>query len=315
MDTLKSVEVKTEEKLAIGLGLRTKQFLLASLALMRPKQWVKNSFVFAGLIFSQNILEPQLFLLTFWAFISFCLLSSSVYIINDLSDIEEDKLHPRKKNRPLPAGRITSTQAISLLTVLLAASLLLAWNLGNLFFAVAVIYFLLIVGYTFLFKHIVLLDIFTISAGFILRVVAGTVVISVIISPWLLICTLLLSLFLALIKRRAEIVSLENGGVDHRKVLQDYSIKFVDQLISIITAATITAYSVYTFTASKTEFLMLSIPFVIYGLFRYLYLVHEQDMGCSPEEVLFKDKPLLINISIWVVLSAVILYLEKWSLL
>ena len=240
MNILKSVEVKTEQKFAIGLGLRVKQPLRASLALLRPKQWVKNSFVFAGLIFSQNILDPQHFLLTFWAFISFCLLSSSVYIINDLSDIEEDKLRPQKKNRPLPSGRITSARSIMLLTVMLASSLLLAWNLGNLFFSVALIYFLLIVGDTFLSKHIVLLDIFTISAGFILRVVAGTLVISVIISPWLLICTLLLSLFLALIKRRAEIVSLENCKVDHRKVLKDYSIKFVDQLISVITTATST---------------------------------------------------------------------------
>ena len=315
MDTHKTIEVKPEEKLSLGFRIELISFLRATITLLRPKQWIKNLFVFAGLVFSQNIFEAHLFLLTFYAFLSFCFLSSSVYIINDIVDLEEDKLHPHKKNRPLPQGQISIKQAVFLLIIMLSISLSIAWVLGPPFFIVALAYFVLINCYSFWFKHIVILDVFAISAGFLLRVVAGAVVISVIISPWLLICTLLLSLFLALAKRRYEFISLENNGTNHRKVLQDYSLKLIDQMITIITAATIMAYSTYTFTASKTDYLMLSIPFVIYGLFRYLFLVQKKDLGGSPEEVLLKDKPLLVTIVIWGLVCIFILYLEKWSFL
>jgi len=314
METQKSIEVKTEEKLALNLGSIIKTFLQAGFALMRPRQWIKNAFVFAGLIFSQNLLDFHLFVLTASAFVAFCFLSSSVYIINDIVDIEEDRHHPLKKNRPLAAGTISTVHALFIMALLLAASFTIAIILGLYFTLISLAYLALISGYTFWFKHLVIIDIFAISAGFLLRVAAGTVVIGVGISPWLLICTLLISLFLALIKRRHEYISMENGGADHRKVLTDYSASFIDQMISIVTAATIMAYSLYTFTASQTELLMLTIPFVIYGLLRYLYLVHKKEMGGSPEEVLLKDKPLLVNISLWVIFCMVILYIDRWGI-
>lgn len=284
--------------------------LEAAFKLLRPRQWSKNFFLFAGLLFSGNLLNLLLCGKTLLAFGAFCLLSGAVYVVNDLADLEEDRQHPRKRYRPLAAGRIRPRQAQVVLGVLLAASWGLSFILGKSFLLVTVLYFLLVTGYSLYFKHIVILDVFAVALGFLLRVVAGVVAIGVRISPWLLICTLLLSLFLALTKRRHEHLSLGEGGSVHRPVLADYSVVYLDQLINIVTAATIMAYSLYSFTASPTTDLMLTIPFVIYGLFRYLFLVHKKAWGGNPEEVLLQDRPLGISILLWVLACVFILYVR-----
>ncbi len=276
--------------------------------LLRPKQWTKNLLLFAGLLFSKNLFNPRLFFITVIAFIAFCLLSSACYIINDILDAEQDRKHPTKKLRPLAAKRIQVRQAIFGSLLLLSISLILSWYINVYFFVTSLGYLLLIFSYSYWLKHIVIFDVLAISAGFLLRAIAGAVVISVRISPWFFICTLLLSLFLALTKRRYEYVSLDNNGLDHRRVLEHYSIEFLDQLISIVTSSTIMAYSLYTFTTSTTGYLMLSVLFVIYGVFRYLYLVHKKDMGGSPEDVLLKDKPLIVNILLWIMFVLIVLY-------
>lgn len=279
------------------------------LALMRPKQWTKNLLLFAGLLFSQKFFYIPLLLKTSFAFGVFCLLSGSVYILNDMFDLSADRQHYRKRHRPLASGRLGVRQALVIFVILSAVSFYAAFNLGAPFLTVAALYFLLVLSYSRWFKHIVIIDVFAVALGFLLRAVAGGVAIGVRISPWLLICTLLLALFLGLTKRRHEYVVMENNGRGHRRVLADYSVAYLDQLISAVTAATIMAYSLYTFSAGRTEYLMLSIPFVIYGLFRYLFLVHQKEMGGSPEDVLLKDKPLLINILLWVVVCLIVLYL------
>lgn len=280
------------------------------LAVLRPKQWTKNLLLFAGLLFSQNLFHTPLLLKTLLAFGAFCLLSSSVYVLNDIHDRDADRKHYRKRHRPLASGRLGVGQALVICIVLAAFSFFAAYNLGMLFLAIAVLYFLLVLGYSLWFKHIVIIDVFAVALGFLLRAVAGGVAIAVRISPWLLICTLLLALFLALTKRRHEYVVMEYNGREHRRVLADYSVAFLDQLISIVTASTIMAYSLYTFSAGRTEYLMLSIPFVIYGIFRYLFLVHKKEMGGSPEEVLLKDKPLIVDILLWVAVCVIILYFD-----
>lgn len=280
------------------------------LAMLRPRQWTKNLLLFAGLLFSQNLFQMPLLLKTALAFGVFCLLSGAVYILNDIFDLTADRKHYRKRHRPLASGRVKVGQALVVFFILSAASFYASFMLGRPFLAVAVLYFLLVLCYSACLKHVVILDVFAVALGFLLRAVAGGLVIGVRISPWLLICTLLLALFLALTKRRQEYVLMENGGSEHRRVLADYSVVFLDQLISIVTASTIMAYSLYTFSAGRTEYLMLSIPFVIYGIFRYLYLVHKREMGGSPEEVLLQDRPLLVNIVLWVAVCIAILYLD-----
>lgn len=279
------------------------------ITLLRPKQWTKNLLLFAGLLFSVNLFQTNLLYNSLLAFVCFCLLSSGVYIINDIVDMAEDRMHPRKRHRPLAAGRIAVRQAAMLLIIILIVSLYLAWRVSTPLLICGTAFFLLCLAYSLWLKRVVILDVFAIALGFLLRAVAGGVAIGVHISPWFLICTLLLSLFLALTKRRQESINLENNGIGHRQVLEHYPLQYLDQLISIVTAATILAYSLYTFTANHSPFFMLTIPFVIYGIFRYLYLVHKEQLGESPEDILLGDKPLLINIFLWVLLSIVILYL------
>ena len=252
---------------------------------------------------------PHLFR-TVLAFGVFCLLSGSVYIFNDICDLPVDREHYRKRNRPLASGRLSISYAFVLFFVFSAVSFYAAFRLGLSFLAVAALYYFLVLAYSAWLKHVVILDVFAVALGFLLRAIAGGVVIGVRVSPWLLICTLLLALFLTLTKRRQEYVITENNGERHRRVLAYYSVSFLDQLISIVTSSTIMAYSLYTFSAGRTQYLMLSIPFVIYGIFRYLFLVHKKEMGESPEEVLLRDRPLLAGIILWVVVCVVILYFE-----
>ena len=278
---------------------------------MRPKQWTKNLIVFAGIIFSQNIFVPGQLLMTFFAFLAFCILSGSVYIVNDIIDIEKDRVHPIKKYRPLASGRLSASSAAGFVVITTALSLGGAFWLNRNFGFVALAYFLITLAYSFKLKNVVIIDVLTIAIGFILRAVAGSVVIRVSISPWLLVCTFLLALFLALTKRRHELLLLEANAHSHRKILDEYGPLMLDQMISVVTSSTVMAYSLYTFTSGHSIYLMGTIPFVIYGIFRYQYLVHRQDIGGSPEVALFRDLPMVVNILLWVSSCSLILYLFR----
>jgi len=280
---------------------------------MRPKQWTKNIFLFAALIFDLKLFDPALLGKTIAAFALFCLLSSTVYLINDLADIERDRLHPTKRNRPLPAGRLPLSWAIGAAIVLAAISLPLSFYLDLAFGLIALSYLLLQVAYSFALKNVVILDVMTVAAGFVLRVAAGAVVAQAErFSPWLYVCTTLLALFIALGRRREELILLEDNANQHRKILEEYSPAFIDEMLNVVTAATIIAYSLYTFSAENlpaNKSMMLTIPFVIYGLLRYLYLIHQKNMGGSPEEIVLKDIPLLVNNLLWGLTAVIILYL------
>ncbi len=280
---------------------------------LRPKQWLKNLFIFAPLIFSQNVLQWPLLQRTLLGFLAFCLLSGAVYIFNDLRDLEEDKHHPLKSRRPLASGRLKKSHAWIAFILTGAGSLALSYALSPKFFAAALVYFILQTAYSLGLKHIVILELFIIAAGFVLRVVAGGLIIDVSLSPWLLICTFLLALFLAMSKRRHELVLLEDDAQAHRPILKEYSPLLLDQMISVVTASTVVAYCLYTIsdeTVAKfgTTNLIFTVPFVIYGIFRYLYLVHQKNLGGSPEALILKDRPLLMTLILWIAVSAIILY-------
>ncbi len=269
--------------------------------LLRPKQWTKNLIVFAGLIFSHNLFERGLWFRSLMAFILFCLLSSSIYVFNDLIDLEQDRCHPEKAKRPLPSGQVTKVQASVLHGVLVTGALVGSFGLGARFMLVALGYLGLMFLYTFWLKRLVLVDVLVIAMGFVLRAVAGTTVIDVPVSPWLLVCTILLALFLGFAKRRHELVLLASSAAAHRTNLGEYTPALLDQLTAIVTAATIMAYCLYTLSAGNSPYLMLTIPLVLYGLFRYLYLVQCRAQGGSPEMVLLSDRPLLVDVGLWAI--------------
>ena len=270
--------------------------LTALLKTMRPRQWTKNVVVFAALVFDGKFMQPEPLLRTVVTFALFCLVSSAVYLLNDLVDIEKDRAHPTKRNRPLASGALKPWVAVVAMVMLLVISLPVAfamdWELG----VILAGYFLLNVAYSFYLKHVVIIDAMTVAAGFVLRVAAGAVVVDVErFSPWLYVCITMIALLIALGKRRAELMELEGDASNHRAILDEYTLPFLDQLIGIVTAATIVSYSFYTFSAENlpdNHLMMLTIPFVVYFLFRYLYLIHVQGEGGSPDELLFKDQPL-----------------------
>jgi len=289
---------------------------------MRPRQWTKNLIIFLPLPFSVGqswrLTEFQtigrMALNSAAAVAVFCMLSGAIYLINDLADMEKDRQHPLKRLRPLASGRLGRTPAVVAVVVLLAVSLpasfLINWGLG----VVALVYFAIMFSYSFVLKHIVLVDVLTIAVGFVLRAVAGAVAIVVPISPWLYVCTIMLALFLGLGKRRHELVLLEGAAGQHRQILEEYSPELLEQLMVLVGAATVMAYSLYTFSAEnvpKNYAMMLTIPYVLYGVFRYLYLVHIKNEGGSPEELLIRDRPIVISIGLWLLSSAVILLLFR----
>lgn len=295
------------------VGVEIGAQLGALLETMRPKQWAKNLIIFVGLIFSDDRLlfhGPSL-VRSVLAFVVFCVLSSCVYILNDLADIEKDRNHPVKCRRPLPSGRLHPRVAQTALVVGTLAVLTAGFLLGPGFGLIGLMYFLVNVAYSFHLKNVVIVDVFTIAAGFVLRAVAGAVVIEVAISPWLYVVTILLALFLAIGKRRHELILLENGSGAHRRVLEEYTAPLLDDMLSVVMASTVIAYSLYTFTAKNlppNHAMMLTIPVALYGLFRYLYLIHRKNAGGAPEEVLFQDKPLLAAILLWGLMVITILY-------
>ena len=283
---------------------------------IRPAQWTKNLFVFAALIFAQKFFSVPLLLRTVAAFLCFCLISGAIYIFNDLRDREEDRAHPKKSQRPIAKGEISPSEAIVLFVVLAAVGLAAAFFLQRGFFLAALVYLLLQVAYSLQLKQVVILDIFVIAAGFVIRVVAGGLVIGVPISSWLLICTMLLALLLSMGKRRHELTLLEDRAIEHRPILKEYSAYLLDQMIAVVTASTLIAYCLYTISPETVEKfgtsnLVWTAPFVLYGIFRYLYLVHLKGKGGSPEEFIIQDKPMLLNIVVWILAVILVLYLRK----
>ena len=278
---------------------------------MRPRQWTKNIFLLAPLVFDGQLLSISALIPTISAFILFCLLSSAVYIYNDLIDVDADRAHPQKRNRPIAAGVLPVRVALTALLVLLIFTFGLGFFISTKFVIVEILYFLLNVAYTRWLKHMPLLDVFTIAAGFVLRVVAGVVSITVKqFSPWLYVLMTLLALYLGFGKRRAELAQLTSENNSSRRVLEGYTLPLLDQLIVIITSGTLVSYSLYTFLApiaNGNHSLMLTIPFVLYSLFRYLYLVQVKHIGSAPEDVLLSDRPLQIAIALWGI-SIVLIY-------
>jgi len=283
------------------------------LATLRPQQWVKNLLLFAGLIFSQNFYNLNPLLKSLAAFGLFCLLSSSIYVINDIMDIESDRKHPLKSNRPIAKGEIKISTAFFLFILLALVSFGFSTLLSLPFALMALSYFALNLVYTQYLKHVVIIDVMCIAFGFVIRAVAGAVVIGVEISAWLVVCTILLALFLGFGKRRHELLLLDTQASGHRKILTEYSPYFLDQMISVVTASTVVAYAFYTLspeveTKLGTKHMDLTIPFVLYGVFRYLYLIHQKEGGGSPTKMLLTDTPLLVNIILWFLAVMLIIY-------
>ncbi len=276
----------------------------------RPSHWIKNLIVFAALIFAKQYEIPEKIGLAVLAFIAFCLGTSAIYILNDIFDRENDKLHPTKSLRPIASGKVPIGLAIILAILLLLGGSIISLTVNIYTFFALLVYVIINLAYSAVLKHIVIIDVMTIAAGFILRAVAGGLAISVPISPWLLVCTTLLALFLGFGKRRHELWLLSNSAGDHRKALDNYSVPFLDQMISVVTASTVVAYAFYTLSPEvverfQTKWLSSTIPFVIYGIFRYQFLIFKREEGGSPTKLLLTDPPLLLCVLLW--LAAVIL--------
>jgi 4-hydroxybenzoate polyprenyltransferase len=274
---------------------------------------MKNVVVFAGLGFGMQLRDPAALLRTLAAFVVFCALSGVVYLLNDVTDREADRRHPLKLNRPIASGDLSPGAALTAAGVLGAGALAAAFWLGTDFGTVAVAYVAMLAAYSARLKHLVIIDVLTLAMGFVLRAVAGAVAIHVQISHWLLVCTILLALFLALSKRRHELVLLSDGAAGHRRILAEYSPYLLDQMIGVVTASTLIAYIFYTISQEtvlkfQTEWLGLTIPFPLYGIFRYLYLVHRKEGGGSPTDMLLTDRPLLVCVALWAVAVVVIIY-------
>jgi 4-hydroxybenzoate polyprenyltransferase len=286
---------------------------------LRPSQWTKNLIIFAGLIFGQRLLDPGAVAHSAAAFAIFCALSGVVYLINDVADREADRRHPLKRYRPIASGAVPVAVAIGAAAILGATSLAAAYWLRPMFALVAAMYVTLLAMYSGPLKHVVIIDVLTIAIGFVLRAVAGAVAIDVPISHWLLILTILLALFLALSKRRHELVLLADGATRHRRILEEYSPYLLDQMIAVVTASTLISYAFYTVspeTVEKfhTDYLGLTLPFPLYGIFRYLYLVHQKEGGGSPAEMLLNDRPLLVCVALWAMATAAIIYAPNLGL-
>ena len=281
--------------------------------LLRPTQWAKNLVLFAALIFSKHLFNAEDVVVTVLAFCCFCLVASGAYVMNDIRDCERDRQHPLKSRRPLPSGRVPRSTAVAVAIGLVSVGLMGAFALGLGFGLLTGFYFAMQVAYTYAVKDMVILDVMSIATGFVVRAVAGGVVIGVPVSPWLIICTYLLALFLGFCKRRHELVLLEDRAIEHRVALREYSPYFLDQMIAVVTASTVVAYAIYTASPEVreklgTDQLYLTIPFVLFGIFRYLYLVHQRELGGNPTQLLLSDQPLLIDVVLWILTASLLLY-------
>ena len=286
--------------------------LIALFKTMRPRQWLKNGLVYIPLFFDGKLADPESFARTTAAFVLLCFMSSGVYIMNDLMDIEKDQQHPEKRNRPLPSGQLKPRVAVAAAFFFIVGSLIAGYYLSSAFALVLALYLLLQVAYTFYLKNIVLIDVMVLAAGFILRVAAGVAVIHVErFSPWLYVCTGLLALFLALGKRRHELILLGQEAGNHRAILAEYNLDLIDRLIGIVTTSALVAYSLYTFLSEglpANNLMMLTIPLVLYAIFRYLYLIHVRHEGGAPEEIFLRDRPMQLTIVIWALIVLLVLY-------
>ena len=280
---------------------------------MRPSQWVKNILIFAGLIFSRNLFNAVVFWKVFAGFSFFCLAAGSIYLFNDIKDLEKDRDHPEKSRRPLASGKLKIETAYIAMASAVFVTLIGALVLDRTFFAIVAAYLIINLVYTIKIKHVVILDVMCIAFGFVLRVFAGTALANVEITDWLIICTITLSLFLGFSKRRHEIASLQTGQSNHREVLSEYSIQFLDQMIAVATACSAMSYALYTISDEtvarfQTRNLVYTIPFVFYGIYRYLYLIHQKKAGGDPTSALLRDKPLLVNNIFWLIVVLIIIY-------
>jgi 4-hydroxybenzoate polyprenyltransferase len=291
---------------AIGSWLR------AVIISMRPRQWVKNLFVFAALIFAQKLLTPLV-----WpalaAFALFCALSGAIYLLNDVADRHKDQLHPDKRTRPIASGALGVRAAVAVAVGLLVGSLALSFLISRGFGLAALTYAVLLTAYSAGLKHLVIVDVLVVALGFVLRAIAGALAIEVEISGWLLICTILLALFLVLGKRRHESIALDAAAIEHRPILAEYTTGLLDQMIAVVTASTVTAYALYTMSPEtvakfQTHLLPLTLPFVLYGIFRYLYLLYRRQLGANPSELFLNDRALLINTILWAIAVLIIIY-------
>jgi len=317
-------QARAGEKLFV---VRMRERIVSLFLALRPRQWTKNFALFVGIVFAGRLFTLPSFARACAAFVVFCLASSCIYLFNDLLDLENDRQHPLKRLRPLAAGLLPISWAIGGIVVLLLACATLTTLLfflpiapltdifvpvgANVLFALSVAaYLLLMVLYSLRLKHVILLDVFIIAAGFVLRILAGAVVIPVSISPWLYLVTILLALFLALSKRRHELVLLQDDAASHRQILDEYNLPMLDQMITIVVSATLMAYSLYTFQGPTGDHrLMVTIPLVLYGMFRYLYLIYKRKEGGSPEEVLLRDRHMLVTVVLCIAIIIVVLYI------
>lgn len=284
----------------VALPINNKQINLvkAIILQLRPKQWTKNLLVFASALFAGKFLQLDTFIYAFLGFICFSFIASTVYIVNDIVDVEKDRIHPDKCKRPIPSGSLSIPLAIFMGVILFTGTMFLSYWVSPLLTGVLLFYFVINVLYSFILKHVVIIDVMIIAAGFVLRAIAGAVAVHGMLTSWFVLCTLLLSLFLALGKRRHELELFDGDKNKQRKVLQFYSIKLLDQLMSIVTGLTIMSYCLY---AAENRYMMFTIPFVLYGVFRYLYLMHMENAGGKPEEVLLNDKHILFTVILFAV--------------
>ncbi|HSQ76978.1 MAG TPA: decaprenyl-phosphate phosphoribosyltransferase, partial [Bacteroidota bacterium] len=282
----------------------------------RPQQWIKNLFVFAPLIFSRELFLVQPDVLALRAFFAFCLTASAVYIINDMVDLEADRAHPRKRKRPIASGTISIPGALVLLGMLIVADVLLVWGMTDQFVLIVATYFVMNLAYTFKLKEVFLLDVFIIAAGFMLRVLGGAYAISVQVSSWIILCTLFISLFLGFAKRRGEIAVMHNvGAAPERKVLQHYRVEVIDQIVTITAAGTVIAYALYTVAPRTVEIfgtdkLIYTTIFVMYGIFRYMHLMHTTESVENPSAVVTTDYPIIINVVLWITTCVLLIYFK-----
>ncbi len=280
---------------------------------MRPRQWAKNVFVFVALFFDRKLTDPESVLRTLAAFVLLCLMSSAVYLMNDLADIENDRQHPTKKNRPLAAGQLSPAVAAIAAVILAVSSLAAGFALSTGLGWILLLYLLIQISYTFWLKRVVLVDVLIVAAGFILRIAAGVAVIEVErFSPWLYVFGGFLALFMVLGKRRHELVLLGEHAGDHRAILKEYNLDLVDRLLGLVTTAAVIAYTLYTFLAEglpTNHVMMLTIPFVLYAVFRYMYLIHVRHEGGAPEDIFLRDRPMQFSMFLWAIVVFVALYL------
>jgi 4-hydroxybenzoate polyprenyltransferase len=295
------------------------QFLFTNiyglLRTLRPRQWIKNGFVFMALLFDEKLFVWSLLLRTTLAFMLFCVISSTVYIINDLADLEKDRQHPKKRRRALPSGQLKPWFAILSAVGILSVCLPLSFWLDRYFGLIILSYFLLNLAYSFALKHAVIIDVMVVASGFVLRVGAGVIVAEAErFSPWLYVCTIFFALFLSIGKRRHELTLLAEGANSHRKILDEYSVRLLDEMTHLVTTGTVISYSLYTFSAVNlppNHAMMLTIPFVIYGVFRYQYLIHVRGEGGAPEMLVYTDMPLLLDVVLWGIAVVLIMYIFR----